>query len=133
MSDWTDAVNELDEAIAGFYDVPVGTALKSITIETTTRTIDNNGELANSWSTFAAVSNVLVTDMAMRETENQAERVEALLDIEFDMPYTAGVTEEMRIVYDAKIYYISGVMVDETDSYRTIAVAHLNLAPDIKP
>ena len=133
MSIWTDAVSELDAELALFYGVTEGTALKSIVIESTTRTRTTNGEISNTWATFASVDNVLVTFLDMDENDSQAERIQATEDVEFDMTYTAGVSPEMRIVYAGKYYNISGVVVDETGAYRTVATTHRILSPDSSP
>ena len=118
MSNWTDAIDTLDAAMAEFYDYTTGTARKTVVFQRYVNSRTLNGELTKSWQTFASMSDVLVTSMGGSEQE-QEDKLNAFRGVEFDMDYLEGLKPNMRAVFDSEIYNIVSVDVDETNSYRT--------------
>lgn len=83
----------------------------SIVIQETTESRGANGEVLNTWGTFAAVR-AEVTPMQGREAflagQDLSERI-----VRFKIRHLSGITAKMRISYDSRIFDIESVIYAE--------------------
>jgi len=83
---------------------------------------DTGGELSGSWShvcsPWASVKHV-------SSAETKDEGTEAVADtLNFTIRYRSGISSEMRILYDGKIWQITGIKPIGRDEYLEIATVH---------
>lgn len=83
-----------------------------ITIQQTTQTVGNLGEVVDSWATFKVRSaKVVPLNGRERFTENRERSVN---QVRFELRRLAGVTPKMRVSWDSRIFDIVSVInVDE--------------------
>lgn len=85
-----------------------------ITIQTYVETVQDNGEVSRTWSTFAQRWAAWKQERGT-EIETEAEAVEGRITHKFTIRKTDGVTQDMRITYNSRTFNITGVVADATD------------------
>ena len=85
-----------------------------ITIQTYTETVQNDGGVVRTWSTFAQRW-ASWKQVSAAEVESQADQIEGRVVHQFRIRKTDDVTQDMRIVYDSRTFNITGVVADATD------------------
>lgn len=90
-----------------FVDTTFNDFTESYTIESLTRTPDGQGGYTVSWSTFATITGFVKP--APRGEGQLDSYLKSLTNKIFMFEYVAGITPEMRINYDSKVYNIRSI------------------------
>ena len=97
-----------------------GTLNRKCQIKKSTSTVDAYGGQVPTWTTFCEDKWTQVRQLTMRELF-AADQVQAPIDTEFIMRYTAGILPGMMLVYASKEYNIHSV-IDVGDEQRELRI-----------
>lgn len=85
-----------------------------IAIQTYTETVSDSGEPSRTWLTYADRW-AAWKQIGGSELEMESEQIEGRLTHQFTIRKTSGVTQDMRVSYDSRIFNITGINADATD------------------
>lgn len=97
-----------------FVDNTFNDFTKTFTIESLTETPDGQGGYTVSWATFATITGFVKHESGAEMIKD--DRIKSDYPTKFSFEYVAGITNDMRINYDSKVYNIVSVIpVQEAD------------------
>lgn len=90
-------------------DTPtIGQLYHTIEVQYFTYDKNANGEQIKTWVEYATIKAAMDTTGATEAEENN--RLTTLEDIDFDIRTLDGINAKMRVVYDEKVYIITGII-----------------------